>query len=407
MSMFASVLLLAYLPGLVLFRLPVASRDRRASLPPEERVFWYVVISLATTSIVALSLAAVDRYSFEALLWTNGLLSVLFAIGSRGRLTFGQSAGHVTRATAIPVLLGALSFTLVFFVPPAEYVMGGKDPGTYMNEGIQIAQRGSLEVSDSLVASVPPAFWSLFFPERDNPTYYSNRFMGFFLVDPDDGAVIGQFPHLYPVWIAIGYGANGLSGARYVIGLWAVLGVLAVYFSAVWLVGRPAAAAGAALLAVHVAQVWYGRYPNAELIMQVLLFSSLLAFSRASVDDDRFFAPVAALLVTLSLFAHFTSVLAVAALAGVSLLGIIHNRRPQTAFLVPLVGGTVVAMLYFATLLEPYFYRPIRFVRYLSLSQLALIALGVAAAFGLLWTARHEAIARRVRALLPDRPKWP
>ena len=86
MSMFASALLLAYLPGLVLFRLPVASRDRRASLPPEERVFWYVVISLATTSVVALSLAAVDRYSFPALLWANG-----WAVCARSRPPGRQS----------------------------------------------------------------------------------------------------------------------------------------------------------------------------------------------------------------------------------------------------------------------------------------------------------------------------
>ena len=35
--------------------------------------------------------------------------------------------------------------------------------------------------------------------------------MGFYLLDADEGSVVGQFPHLYPVWIAIGYGVNGFD----------------------------------------------------------------------------------------------------------------------------------------------------------------------------------------------------
>ena len=34
------VLLIAYLPGALIFRLPVAERSRRAALSAEERVFW-------------------------------------------------------------------------------------------------------------------------------------------------------------------------------------------------------------------------------------------------------------------------------------------------------------------------------------------------------------------------------
>ena len=40
------------------------------------------------------------------------------------------------------------------------------------------------------------------------------RFMGFFIQDPDTGTVVGQFPHVFPASIAIGYGIDGLTGAR-------------------------------------------------------------------------------------------------------------------------------------------------------------------------------------------------
>ena len=111
--------------------------------------------------------------------------------------------------------------------------------------------------------------------------------MGFFVQDPDTGAVVGQFPHLFPASIAIGYGLDGLTGARRAVGVWAILGVLAVYFAGRRLVGAPAAWVAAALLTLNVVQVWFARYPNAEMVMQALLFAALLANARAHVDGDR------------------------------------------------------------------------------------------------------------------------
>src|SRR5204863_551593 len=123
------------------------------------------------------------------------------------------------------------------------------------------------------------------------------------------GHVIGQFPHLFPASIAIGYGLDGLTGARRATGAWAMLGVLAVYFAGARLFGRAAAAAAAALLALNVIQVWFARYPNAAVVMQPLLFAALLANARAHVDGDRFFAPVAGVLLGLLLFLRFVAVL--------------------------------------------------------------------------------------------------
>jgi hypothetical protein len=196
----------------------------------------------------------------------------------RRRLGLRQSAPTVTWTALLPLALVLASFSINFLVPPAEYVIGGKDPGIYLNEGIQIAQRGSLIVSDETVKSIPQQYRSLFFPLGTDPSYYGIRFMGFFLMDPAQGTVVGQFPHLYPMWIAIAYGVSGLTGARWVIGLWAALGVLAVYFAGARIAGRYAAAAGAGLLAINIVQVWNARYPNAELVLQPLVFAALLAW---------------------------------------------------------------------------------------------------------------------------------
>ncbi len=146
------------------------------------------------------------------------------------------------------------------FFPPAEYVMGGKDPGVYLNEGIQIAQRGSLVVRDPVIGSVLARFRDMFYPQHERQPYYGLRFMGFYILDPAQGTVVGQFPHLYRASIAIGYGIDGLTGARRTSGFWAILGLVTVYVSGSRLFGRRVAFAGALLLAVNVIQISYARY---------------------------------------------------------------------------------------------------------------------------------------------------
>src|SRR5690606_36541852 len=154
-------------------------------------------------------------------------------------------------------------------------------------------QRRTFLYKDPLVASIPPFARDLFFPSHEQPDYYGIRFMGYRIIDPDSGLTVGQFPPLFPVAIALGYGIDGLTRARRTIGVFAVLGLLAVYFAGARLFGRHVAFAASVLLALHLVQVWYAKYPNTELVMQTLLFAALLATARAHVDGIRFFAPVA------------------------------------------------------------------------------------------------------------------
>ena len=227
-----SMLAIAYLPGAVIFRLPIADRSRRAALPAEERLFWAVIISIIITTTVAFVLAAMSVFSLRALVWCNAAVAAVLALASLGNLRLGPTARPPNWTAALPAVLIAAGVSMYFAVPAAEYVLGGRDPGVYVNEGIQIAQRGSLVTTDRVAAAVPVATRDLFFPPSSDPNYYSVRFMGFHLRDPDAGTVTGQFPQGYPIWIAIAYGLDGVTGTRRVIAWWAILGVLTVYFAA-------------------------------------------------------------------------------------------------------------------------------------------------------------------------------
>jgi hypothetical protein len=394
-----SLLLVAYVPGALLFRLPVADRTRRAALPADERLFWHVVLSIAWSLATVLVLASFNEYRFERLLIGNAIVSVLMAAAFNLKLLYRGQAARPASAVLLPVALLALAAWRFF--PSSEYVIGGKDPGTYVNEGIQIAQRGSLVIRDDVIGAVPDWASELFYRPQPHLGNDGLRFMGFWLLDSREGRVVGQFPHLFPASIAIGYGLFGLSGARMTVGVWAALGVLAVYFAGARLVGRMAAFAAAVLLSLHVITVWFARYPNAEVVMQAMLFASLLAFARAHQDDDPFFGPVAGALLGLLLFLRIDALLAIAAvLAAAVLAWVVDRKPPRIGFLAPFAAAAVISWFYLTGPMRGYFWLP---RIYLSNLPVPAVAGGVAGAIALvtvlLWSRRR--FADRARAVLP------
>jgi hypothetical protein len=390
-----ALLVVTWLPGAVLFRAPWWDRDRRASLGADERVFWAVVLSAGMSLAIVLAMAAAHRYSFTRLLIADLSIAAAIALAARLRLRLGAAARRPGPTALIPIALVLIGCWRFF--PSAEYIIGGKDPGVYINEGIQIAQRGALVVHDETIASLPPFARDLFIPWHQRWEYYSVRFMGFFVSEPESGLVVGQFPHLYPASIAVGYGIDGLSGARHASGVWAILGLLSVYFAGARLFGKPAAAAGTLLLALNVVDVWFARYPNAELVMQGLLFAALLANARAHIDGDRFFAPVAGALLGLLLFLRIDAAIAIAAaLAGLA-LGFIAGKGPHWSFWPPLAVAVALCSWYLLGPMRAYTELPRIFISHLAWWQYSALAAGfIVAAVLLLAASRIPALSQRV-----------
>src|SRR5439155_11354434 len=84
--------IIAWLPGAVLFRLPIADRDRRAALPAEERAYWAVLLSVATSLSLVLALAALHRYSSKRLIIADLLIAAALAGTARFSLRLGVKA---------------------------------------------------------------------------------------------------------------------------------------------------------------------------------------------------------------------------------------------------------------------------------------------------------------------------
>jgi hypothetical protein len=380
--------------------MPWVGRAQRAQLPPEERFFWAVLISAALSVSVVILLAIAGYYTLPRLLLINGGIAGATALLGRRHLLYANTA----RPPGWSALLaaGVVGVGVWLSIPPAEYVIGGRDPGVYFNEGIRIAQRGTLIVEDPVVLAVPPAARDLFFPSHRSRFYYGLRFMGFFILNPDEGAVSSQFPQLFPASIAIGYGLDGLTGARYAPVFWGALGLLALFVTGTRLLGPVPAAAGTLLLALNVAQIWFARYPASEIMMQPLLLAALLAYTRAHADGDRFFGPVAGSLLGMLLLFRVEAVLVIIAVLLTAGLDYVQGRRPRAGFLLPLTVSVAVAAWYLKTMLRSYVGYPYSVITSLPLVQVgAMIGTGLVVLLFLVAAARSPAMARAVRRFVP------
>jgi hypothetical protein len=386
--------LVAWLPGALLFRLPLLDPRGRAALPAEERALWAIVLSSGLSVMLTLGLALAGWYSFERLLAIEAGLVAALAVACRGRLRLGTDAPRPGIGALVPVAIVAGGLWL--YGTPAEYVLGGKDPGGYVNEGVQIAQRGALVATDPVIASVPAEFRDLVLPSHNTPSYYGSRFMGFYVLDPEAGTILGQFPHFLPASIAIGYGLDGLSGVRRVTHFWTLLGLCSVYLLGARLFGRTVAAAGTLLLAINVIEVWFSGYPNAEVVAQTLLFAAMLAWSRAQVDGLAFFGVIAASLLGMLLFLRVDMAIAVAAFVGAAALGRMAGLPPVVGFFPALVVWLAAAALYLLGLMKPYMWIPLIWIQALPLWQMVLGVVAAATALAIVFGAAQLAAVRRL-----------
>ncbi|HEX5070584.1 MAG TPA: hypothetical protein VFV78_10265 [Vicinamibacterales bacterium] len=351
----AGAALVGYVPGAVIYRLPILDRARRGLLWAEERAFWHVLISVAWSLLFVLVTAALGVYRYEALLATNLALSLGIVAAARGRLGWHGKATKVTIAASVPVIILALGIWR--FGPGSEYILGGKDPGVYVNEGIAIDRTGRIFRHDATIAAVPAASRDLFFPNEGNDDYYGHWFMGVYINDPATGEVIPQFPHLLPASIAIGYRIAGIPGATRTTVAWGVIGLIAVYFFGARLIGRLASFFAVLLLALNLVEVWYGRYPNAEVLMQTLLFGGLLAISRTHEDGDPFFGWIAGGLLGLLIFLRFDAYMALAAIAAARLLAwAVRRQTTRWSVILPVAVAGAIGLAYYIGPMRAYYY---------------------------------------------------
>jgi hypothetical protein len=322
----------AALGGVALFVLPglcalllLPARDREA-LPFDERAFLAVAVSVAASSWVGLVLAEAGRFSLVT-------AALVLALATAGALALGRRRlslrwpGPRGAREWLPAA-AVLAVSLVLHARPTEYLMGGRDPGTYVAAMALIARTGGIAYADPTVLSIPREDVALFYRHPDNPDFSWARFMGFPLERPETGRVFPEFFHLFPAFGAYLFQAMGVKGALATPPVFGVLGTLAVFFALRRLLGPAPALLGSLLLAVNVVQVWFARYPVSEPMSQFLLFLGLLAVAHWEERGSPFFGALGGIAFGLSLLVRIDSVLVLLPLGAYLLIRRVQHELP-------------------------------------------------------------------------------
>jgi hypothetical protein len=240
-----------------------------------------LLVSSLVLSIIGIVLAEFEIFSLSGILAFSILYIVLLAIVHNPVSTVQDLLHRTTdselrtpdsrpQAFLICILLIVLGLGSFSF----EYILGGRDPGVYMNAGIHLAHTGSLVSHDTLLASMDPSQQELFY---DADYYNYSKYPGFFA---EGSTIIPQFLPLSSVWIGFFYLMFGLKGALWTNTFFGVLATLAVYFVGKRLFHPIVGLISALLLTLNATQIWHMRNPSPEILLQFLIFAGIYAYDR-------------------------------------------------------------------------------------------------------------------------------
>ena len=271
-----ATLAIFFIPGLVL--VAALGGEGKVRLSLLEQIYLSIAGSLLVSGWVSFVLAELGVFSpaRTAIVVVAGAAGVVLSIAaSKRRLSLRP--GTTSRAEAL-VAGALLTFTAAVYFPPFEHILGGRDPGVYINAGFHLAREGRLIYTDPVVASIPKEARPLFFPDKDLPLWSYLRYQGFRLESPDTARVVPHGLHLYPVWIGTASALYQPKSGLYATPFFALMAISGFYLAFRRLFGLEVAALAAGLLAVFQIQIWFARFPNSEIVVQFLFATSLLLF---------------------------------------------------------------------------------------------------------------------------------
>jgi hypothetical protein len=196
------------------------------------------------------------------------------------------------------VLAGGLLLAAALYLGfPGESIYGGRDEGVYASHAVFVAHHGTIDVPYPW----PPDAQSIFF----------DKWVGFPGFYKTANAMTVQFGHLLPMWMAQAYATLGAAGLFRVNAVFALLAVAVFYGACRTVLPPPYAVAAALFLAFNPSQLWMARITLSEIAAQLFIWSGLLLLFVALPSGERGPARWAGVLLGLSAFVRFDSLLMV------------------------------------------------------------------------------------------------
>ena len=330
-----------------------------------------LVVGLAALSVGSVALADAGLHAP----WSVATLAAaLVAIGFACNRPATDAWPGFSRPDAL-LAAGAL-VTIALALPGFEWSLGGRDAGTYVNEVVQIQERGAVEVTEPSLATVPPALRGYLGRSGLYPGEDAGR---------SSAEIVRLGFHTWPaVRAAAGYATDdeGAWSLAVIAGLALVLTALVARRLAPRH-GQVAAIATALLLLCSVAFSWYARFPMTELPALAMLAGGIWLWAVSAPVQNAYGAATAGVLLGLTFLYRPDGLFTLAAVALLAVWLVVTGRfgRAAWALAIATLVTAIVAFLHIARFAWGYFTsnwdrhaHAVAYVAPLALLALALVA---------------------------------
>jgi 4-amino-4-deoxy-L-arabinose transferase-like glycosyltransferase len=220
----------------------------------------------------------------------------------------------------------------LLFSRPAELIVGGEDPGVYINTGIHIARTGGLVIEDETMSAVPAEISRgrlYVLPESYLRFVDGSLFPGIYVIDAQAGRMVSQFFHLFPTAVAVLYGLGGLPLTLYTTPLFALASVFMLYLLGCQLADNSVGLFAAGFLGLNISQIWFARLPFSDVVLQFWLVSGLWTLSTL-IDREQ----------------HGTRQVGLLAVVSGACFGMAHLTKLDS-YVVPVIVGGYMGVMWF------------------------------------------------------------
>ena len=297
--MLKSILLLFlvfFLPGYALFNALIKHKITELSF--SESLFVFFVTSLLISGWISLLLSSLGLFSILNLV----AIIIIFSIPLIGLKFFYKSkpvpleGPKINRNSIILVSL-ILTSTILFFQPYFPEV--GLDSIIIISHAVNIAKTGSNVAFDPLIEEVGTEFRDVIYHKYKRYAHYGFQNLEFpgygFYYNNNSNFILFQYFDFYPILLSIIYSVLGLEFFLYFTPFIATVSLISVYFLTRRLFGDLIAFISLILLQLNFAQIFFARYPGAEILFQMLVFTGLYALHMWLHFNRSFFAFLSAL----------------------------------------------------------------------------------------------------------------
>lgn len=239
--------------------------------------------------------------------------------------------------------------SLFLFFKPSHWIVGGSDPGVYVNTGIHIAKSGSIIVHDEFLEKLGNDLKSYFYKIENRESFFQRskyigtQFLGFYITNVTSGEVVPQFYYLYPTWIAIFYSFFGLLGSLYATPFISTLSVVAMYLLGKKLFNKKTGLVASILLMFNFSQIWFSRYPNSEILSQFLILSGLFTYAIYISRNSPFFGVLSALCFGEVFLTRIDSYILIIPITIAIIIGQMRVGRTNIFFTLPFLAVYILA----------------------------------------------------------------